>query len=284
MAETEIPRVLIVDDDEAAGETLVPALQGRGWLVERAATAADAVARLQAAWFDVVVMDLRLAGGECRGWLRRIRVLRPQVRLVATALENAPANVICAMREGAFCYIGKPFSPESVAEMVGQALETESWDDDIELVSAGPQWITVALRCKIEAAERLVQFLRELKADLAADKREDVAAALRELALNAVEHGGRNDPRRRIRVSYMRVSRAILYHIQDPGEGFSFSGLAHAAVANPPEDPARHAEIREERGVRPGGFGILLSRNLVDELIYNEKGNEVLFIKYLDAD
>jgi hypothetical protein len=33
--------------------------------------------------------------------------------------------------------------------------------------------------------------------------------------------------------------------------------------------------------VRPGGFGILLTRNLVDELIYSEKGNEVLFIKYL---
>jgi anti-sigma regulatory factor (Ser/Thr protein kinase) len=38
---------------------------------------------------------------------------------------------------------------------------------------------------------------------------------------------------------------------------------------------------REQRGIRPGGFGILLARNLVDELLYNEKGNEVLLIKYL---
>jgi len=57
--------------------------------------------------------------------------------------------------------------------------------------------------------------------------------------------------------------------------------IAHAAIANPPGDPARHLEIRAEQGVRPGGFGILLTRNLVDELIYSEKGNEVLFIKYL---
>ena len=48
-----------------------------------------------------------------------------------------------------------------------------------------------------------------------------------------------------------------------------------------PDEPARHLEIRAEQGVRPGGFGILLTRNLVDELIYSEKGNEVLFIKYL---
>ena len=61
----------------------------------------------------------------------------------------------------------------------------------------------------------------------------------------------------------------------------SRDAITHAAIANPPDDPAHHLEIRAEKGVRPGGFGILLTRNLVDELIYNEKGNEVLFIKYL---
>ena len=33
----------------------------------------------------------------------------------------------------------------------------------------------------------------------------------------------------------------------------------------------------------PGGFGILLTRNFADELIYNQKGNEVLLIKYVDV-
>jgi hypothetical protein len=40
-------------------------------------------------------------------------------------------------------------------------------------------------------------------------------------------------------------------------------------------------EVRAEAGQRPGGFGILMTRNLVDELIYNERGNAVLFVKYL---
>ena len=34
-------------------------------------------------------------------------------------------------------------------------------------------------------------------------------------------------------------------------------------------------------GQRPGGFGILMSRQLVDDLLYNERGNAVLFVKYL---
>jgi hypothetical protein len=41
-------------------------------------------------------------------------------------------------------------------------------------------------------------------------------------------------------------------------------------------------EVRESKGIRPGGFGILMVRAKVDELIYNEKQNEVVFVKYLD--
>jgi anti-sigma regulatory factor (Ser/Thr protein kinase) len=165
--------------------------------------------------------------------------------------------------------------------MASQALETPSWQDDIEVVSAAPQWVTLLVRCKMDTADRLVQFLREMKADIPADRREDIASVLRELLLNAIEHGCGCDPRKRVRVSYLRTARAVVYHIQDPGPGFSFEHMGHAAVSNPPGEPVRHVEVRAGQGVRPGGFGILLSRNLADELIYNEKGNEVLFIKYL---
>ena len=57
--------------------------------------------------------------------------------------------------------------------------------------------------------------------------------------------------------------------------------LPHAAISNPEDSPIRHAEVRAEIGKRPGGFGILMTRNLVDELMYNERGNAVLFVKYL---
>jgi hypothetical protein len=61
----------------------------------------------------------------------------------------------------------------------------------------------------------------------------------------------------------------------------SRSNLDHAAVSNPAESPFEHSGVRERLGLRPGGFGILMTRQLVDEMIYNEKGNEVLLIKYL---
>jgi len=41
--------------------------------------------------------------------------------------------------------------------------------------------------------------------------------------------------------------------------------------------------VREQHGLRPGGLGLMVARALVDELIHNEKRNEVVFVKYLDA-
>ena len=59
--------------------------------------------------------------------------------------------------------------------------------------------------------------------------------------------------------------------------------LPHAAISNPAESPVEHVEVRERLGMRPGGFGLLMTRQLVDEMIYNEVGNEVLLIKYLNG-
>ena len=53
-------------------------------------------------------------------------------------------------------------------------------------------------------------------------------------------------------------------------------------LTNPTDNMSVHIRRREEKGLPPGGFGLLLARGAVDELLYNEIGNEVLLIKYID--
>jgi hypothetical protein len=74
----------------------------------------------------------------------------------------------------------------------------------------------------------------------------------------------------------------LMFRIADPGAGFSFAELSHAAVGQPESEPVAHMSVREERGIRPGGFGILMIKAAADELLYNEAQNEVMFIKYFD--
>jgi hypothetical protein len=41
---------------------------------------------------------------------------------------------------------------------------------------------------------------------------------------------------------------------------------AKTPINNPASDLARHAWVREEQGLRPGGFGIMIAKKLVDEI------------------
>jgi hypothetical protein len=56
-----------------------------------------------------------------------------------------------------------------------------------------------------------------------------------------------------------------------------------ADLPDPPDAALLHMEERKKQGLRPGGFGILIAKHVVDEVIYGESGNDVILIKYLDG-
>jgi anti-sigma regulatory factor (Ser/Thr protein kinase) len=112
---------------------------------------------------------------------------------------------------------------------------------------------------------------------------ENLLLAADELVGNAMEHGCRLEPDHCIDVALIRTNRMILIYVHDDGAGFSIGDIGHAAVNNPPDNPLLHTELRSQLGMRPGGFGIMLARQVGDELIYNEYGNAVMLIKYLDT-
>jgi PAS domain S-box-containing protein len=169
----------------------------------------------------------------------------------------------------------------NLLSVVQDALQASDGPAAIEVISARPTWVELLVPCTLEAAEQIQPVIARLGADLPADVFESVGDAFRELLLNAVEWGGRFDPTRKVRIAFVRTNRVLIYRIADPGPGFSSEDLDHAAIAHP-GDPLEHEEIRQRKGLRAGGFGLLMVRAKVDELVYNEKQNEVIFMKYLD--
>ena len=273
-------RLLLVDADPDVHYLLTGLLKREDRSIQDVYDGREALDRVRSAPYDLVLAGQGANGFDGFKLLRRMRAIRPETKVILTG-EQDPARVIGAIREHAYSYFHKPLPEGPLADMVEQALESSSWRDDIRLLSSRPDWITLDVRCKLEAVERMTHFLREAETDFPAQAREDIAAAFRELLLNAVEYGGRSDPRKRVRLSLVRTARSLIVRIQDPGKGFSMALLPHAAISNPDDAPIRHLDVRAEHGQRPGGFGILMTRNLVDELVYNQQGNEVLFVKYL---
>ena len=150
------------------------------------------------------------------------------------------------------------------------------------MLSARPEWVELLVPCTREAVDRIQSFVNQLETDLPHDVRESVGLAFRELLMNGIEWGGHLNPAQTVRVACLRTRRMLLYRIADPGTGFKLDDLAHAAGGDDTA-PMAHDQVREEKGLRPGGFGLLLIRSIADELVYNEQRNEVVFVKYLDG-
>jgi CheY-like chemotaxis protein len=268
-----MPRILVVDDDRTTRELLRLQLRSAGYAVETAADGAAALARVRRKKFDLVLLDVWMPGMDGLTVLARLREEPSQPRVVVMTADDTSETLLRAIRAQAHRFVSKPFEPKQLVELVRSTLDSKPGVRPIEVVSARPDWVELVVPCDREAAERIQEFMARLDTDLPQDVRAGVGQAFRELLMNAIEWGGKLDPHQTVRISYLRARRMLLYRIADPGQGFSFEGLTHSALNNPPDQPIEHALEREKKGLRPGGFGLLMTRQTVDELLYN---------KYLD--
>src|SRR3954447_4679130 len=278
----EYKTALVIDAGHEVSPWLSQILTLPEWVVREAPDNAAALELVKSTRFDLILTSERSSGKEDVAFLRSIRRLHQHTRMIILTDDSTPGDVLEAMREGAFSYFSHPFSRAVLADMVAIATQGPCWDDGVEVLSATPSWIRLLARCDIKTADRLVQFIREMT-DLPEAEKDSVAWALRELLLNAIEYGANFNPDQYVEMSYLRSKRAVTCRVKDPGEGFSFDEIQHAAVLNPADDPLRHLNYRNAGNLRAGGFGLLLARKCVDELIYNDKGNEAVLIKYVDS-
>jgi anti-sigma regulatory factor (Ser/Thr protein kinase)/ActR/RegA family two-component response regulator len=274
-------RVLLVGSAAKLQKTLAESYGLEAARIEAAAGGADTLRRLRGQAFGVVVTDPETSIEEDLSLQQEIHQMRPGVRTILLAPSRTPEDVIAALRAKVFACFAAPIDEDDLASMVRRGVEEVDWRDGIEVGSATADWISLRVDCRLVSAERVVHFLGELRTELPDEVRDDVMLAFREILLNAMEHGGGFDPGQVVELSAVRTERTVVYHVKDPGAGFRRETLEHAAEANPDEDPLAHEKRRQEEGLRPGGYGLLLAQHIVDELILNESGNEVLLIKHL---
>ncbi len=273
-------KILVVDDDPALHQVIIGALAKEGHSLLHATDGKTGMELLAREKADLVIIDYVMPEMDGLELLEQLRRDYPSLKTIMITAFGTPEAVLGALRKKVCDFLVKPFSIADIRAAVSAALDDHSLIE-IEVLSAEPHWVQLRVPCDLAAVPLLQKLLVQLKADLPEDTREAIAYAFREMLNNAIEHGGKLDPAKFVEVLCVRLKHAIIYWIKDPGEGFDPGSLEHAAVNNPANDPFRHVTIRDEKGLRAGGFGILMTNELVDELVYNERRNEVMFIKYL---
>jgi DNA-binding response OmpR family regulator len=273
-----MPRnALIVEDDADLAEVVAVHLGRWGFQPTLLPEGRAAVAWARRHLPDLVLLDLMLPdidGYDICQELKLERATNLIPVLMMTAL-NDPQDRARGLRVGADYYLCKPFTEEQLHEAVTATLGGREL-----LLARGTQGaIRFEVRSDTTHLEELNQLLASLFlfTPLSTAQVRQLTMAVRELGTNAIEWGHRNQVDRLVTVTYDIAADRVTIVIRDTGPGFDPDHLPHAAQA---ADPLAHMAVREAKGLREGGFGIMLARGLVDRLEYNSAGNEVRLVKF----
>jgi DNA-binding response OmpR family regulator len=275
-----MPRtVLIVDDERDTNDILASLVRARNFVPIQLYSGAQVEAAVEENRPELVLLDLMLPdidGFMICDRLKRNRETNLIPIVMVTALQDAHHRA-AGVRVGANDYLRKPFTPDELYDVMDKALE---WHEE-HLKKGTHGEITFDIRSELTYLQQANDMLADLFAHTPLTDRQikDLKQAVMEMGGNAIEWGHRKNTDLVLRLTYRIDPTSITLIIQDQGPGFNPGNLPHAASD---EDPIGHIELRNELGLREGGFGIMLARGLVDDFRYNERGNEVTIVKRFD--
>jgi len=126
LGEADKPKLLVVDDDTAALESLLQIFEIEGFEVTGVSDGTAALEALRADEYGVVLSDLRMPGMDGMDLLKTIKTLKPDTEVVIMTAFGTIEKAVEAMREGAYDFVTKPLKRPLVVRSVRRAQEKAS--------------------------------------------------------------------------------------------------------------------------------------------------------------
>jgi DNA-binding NtrC family response regulator len=117
-----VGRVLVVDDNARARQSMVEVLAAAGHEVAASASAIEALKIVEQTTFDVIITDLQMPGMDGLTFIRTLAERKVETQIVMVTAFASVTSAVEAMRFGAFDYIEKPFDVEQLESLVARAL------------------------------------------------------------------------------------------------------------------------------------------------------------------
>lgn len=292
--------VLVVDDspvDRRLAGALVEKGTGRRALY--AANGAEALEVLGRERVAAVLTDMQMPEMNGLELVENVRANYPEVPVVLMTAFGSEELAIQALQSGASNYVPKKLLPRELGPTLNQLLSAAranrrqqqvqdcltdlelryALENDPALVAplvaalqdqAGQMKLcdgTARIRLGVALEESLLNGLYHGNLEVSSDLRQDGGNAFQELAERR-----RGEPpyaERRLWVSAKLTREEATFVIRDEGPGFDLSKLPD------PTDPANLGRI--------GGRGLLLIRTFMDDVRFNERGNEITLVKRRDT-
>jgi CheY-like chemotaxis protein len=291
-----LPIVLVVDDSAIDRRVAGAILEEAGYAPRYAEGGEEALVLVETQAPDVVLTDLKMPGMDGLALVEEIRRLPSSPPVILMTAHGSEQIAVAALRAGAAHYVPKtklrrelPYALRTVLDAARAAR-----DRDLAVGFLATQEAHYVLGYEENGTRALVGHLQEVLTHmrLCAEKdRIRVGTALTEALANAIEHGNleldsalreapddsyyqlrerrmREAPYRdrRVHVSVRLVPDEAVFQVRDEGPGFRVEDLPD------PLDP--------ENLTKPSGRGVMLIRTFMDEVRFNECGNQITMVMY----
>jgi FixJ family two-component response regulator len=302
-SQTETPRILVVDDEENIRTLLHQCLAGEGYAIDTAPDGVAGMERVLENEYSLVITDVMMPRLGGLDFLKNVKVSQPELPVVIITGYATTDITIQALKLGAVDFITKPFKLSEIFFTVKRIMDYQGREEEIqhayEQVShSAKTFDCLCQELDIDAVLHvIVKELMDLGFCAEADSMK-ISLAIREAVDNAVEHGNLELPsghkhkeymidpqafqrwkqqrlqdpqfgRRRIRIEFSYTPGRMEVKVADEGAGFDTSGLPQSI------------KEAEETGSELHGYRLMLLS--MDEVRYNDKGNEVTLVKLRDG-
>jgi DNA-binding response OmpR family regulator len=290
---TQTRTLLVVADNVDTQTVILEHARAHGHSVISATTPALGLSTFDMTQPDIVITDLFLPEQGGITLVKQIRERRPTCPVVLLTDVGHGESTMEGLRAGALDYVQQPIHEESFAQVLQRAIHSlpASVDDApgvdrleyVLVMGPDPSYVESTVNWLIQGTAMGLMEMRQLH----------LRAALQELVMNAVEHGclelryqdkieamakdqydelisrRRQEARFRdrrvtIRAIYDKRQQALTYRIADEGKGFNWKTLVSSRNDVCPTGDA-------------SGRGVFLTRSFFPDILYNDRGNEVMF-------
>jgi DNA-binding response OmpR family regulator len=269
------PRILIVEDSKTMRFYLRDLLKKEGYLIETASNGKEALEVIEENQklnnaFNIVITDVIMPEMDGLELLQRVKEINRNISIIVITSETTIETAIRALNLGATNFLRKPPNPKEILDVVWRVsrLKELSFESE-ELIP----FMTRTLRMEIPRQIKLIKgishnIIQEAKLMGYDEKelRDKIPVTIDEAVTNAIKHGNKGDERKKVKIQVDIDTEKIKIVIKDEGEGFKVQEVPD------PTDPKNFLKM--------SGRGILFMKLSMDEVAYNDQGNELTLIKY----
>ena len=285
--------LLVVDDSAADREMAAHLLAQESWSVLHAADGQQALAQMRDHDVDLVLTDLVMPNLDGLAFVKQSKLDHPLVPVVLMTARGSEEIAVQALEAGAASYVPKKALVRDLAEVVERILEASRERKSYTRLLGKLQAAAFVLENDLELISSLVSYLTQILRDsrmFDESNCQRISTALDEALTNAYYHGNlevrseirEHDARayrllaeqrrqvapyrdRRIVVKASLTSDAACFVVTDEGRGFDVGSVP---------DPTLPENLEQ-----PSGRGIFLMKTFLDDVRYNEAGNQVTLLK-----